>query len=125
MLRSSAPTAHELRGSRRCHRRYVDLVEAGIIDPTRVVRVALENAVSVASVLLLTEATLTELPVPVGISGSRTVLRADQWFPRRGPITVTLRPPLLAQGGTWEAAVELRRRARAEVADAAQEPLVE
>jgi chaperonin GroEL len=41
---------------------YVDLVEAGIIDPTKVVRVALENAVSVASVLLLTEATLTELP---------------------------------------------------------------
>jgi chaperonin GroEL len=40
----------------------VDLVEAGIIDPTKVVRIALENAVSVASVLLLTEATLTELP---------------------------------------------------------------
>jgi chaperonin GroEL len=43
---------------------YVDLVEAGIIDPTKVLRVALENAVSVASVLLLTEATLTELPEP-------------------------------------------------------------
>ncbi len=41
---------------------YVDLVEAGIIDPTKVVRVALENAVSVASLLLLTEATLTEIP---------------------------------------------------------------
>jgi chaperonin GroEL len=41
---------------------YVDLVEAGIIDPTKVVRVGLENAVSVASVLLLAEATLTELP---------------------------------------------------------------
>jgi chaperonin GroEL len=41
---------------------YVDLVEAGIIDPTKVIRVALENAVSVASVLLLAEATLTELP---------------------------------------------------------------
>jgi chaperonin GroEL len=41
---------------------YVDLVEAGIVDPTKVVRVALENAVSVASVLLLTEATMTELP---------------------------------------------------------------
>jgi chaperonin GroEL len=41
---------------------YVDLVEAGIIDPTKVVRVALENAVSIASVLLLTEATLTEIP---------------------------------------------------------------
>jgi chaperonin GroEL len=42
--------------------RYVDLVESGIIDPTKVVRVALENAVSVASLLLLTEATLTEVP---------------------------------------------------------------
>jgi chaperonin GroEL len=41
---------------------YVDLAEAGIIDPTKVVRVALENAVSVASVLLLAEATLTEKP---------------------------------------------------------------
>ena len=44
--------------------KYVDLMEAGIIDPTKVVRVALENAVSVASILLLTEATLTELPEP-------------------------------------------------------------
>jgi len=43
---------------------YVDLVKAGIIDPTKVVRTALENAVSVAGVLLLTEATLTELPEP-------------------------------------------------------------
>ena len=41
---------------------YVDLVDAGIIDPTKVVRIALENAVSVASVLLLTEATMTEIP---------------------------------------------------------------
>jgi chaperonin GroEL len=46
---------------------YVDLVEAGIIDPTKVVRVALENAVSVASVLLLTEATMTEIPEPEGM----------------------------------------------------------
>jgi chaperonin GroEL len=41
---------------------YVDLMEAGIIDPAKVVRVGLENAVSVASVLLLTEATMTEIP---------------------------------------------------------------
>jgi chaperonin GroEL len=45
-------------------KRYVDLVEAGIIDPTKVVRIALENAVSVASVLLLTEATMTEIEEP-------------------------------------------------------------
>jgi chaperonin GroEL len=41
---------------------YVDLVEAGIIDPTKVVRLAVENAVSAASLLLLTDATLTEVP---------------------------------------------------------------
>jgi chaperonin GroEL len=41
---------------------YVDLLEAGIVDPTKVVRVALENSVSVASTLLLTEATMTEIP---------------------------------------------------------------
>jgi len=43
-------------------KQYVDLIEAGIIDPTKVVRIGLENAVSVASVLLLTEATMTEIP---------------------------------------------------------------
>jgi chaperonin GroEL len=41
---------------------YVDLFEAGIVDPTKVTRIALENAVSVASILLLTEATMTEIP---------------------------------------------------------------
>jgi chaperonin GroEL len=44
--------------------KYVDLVETGIIDPTKVVRIALENAVSVAGVLLLTEATMTDIPEP-------------------------------------------------------------
>src|SRR5512146_691547 len=43
-------------------KQFVDLIEAGIVDPVKVVRIALENAVSVASVLLLTEATMTELP---------------------------------------------------------------
>jgi chaperonin GroEL len=45
-------------------RKYVDLIEVGIIDPTKVVRLALENAVSVAGVLLLTEVTMTEVPEP-------------------------------------------------------------
>jgi chaperonin GroEL len=44
--------------------KYVDLVEAGIIDPTKVVRLALENAVSAASTLLLTEVTMTEVTDP-------------------------------------------------------------
>ncbi len=42
--------------------RYTDLLEAGIVDATKVVRCALENAISVAGMLLLTEATLTDLP---------------------------------------------------------------
>jgi chaperonin GroEL len=45
-------------------REYVDLLEAGIIDPTKVVRSALENAVSVASTLLLTEATMVTVEEP-------------------------------------------------------------
>jgi chaperonin GroEL len=44
--------------------KYVDLMEAGIIDATKVTRIALENAVSVASLLLLTEATLTPVQEP-------------------------------------------------------------
>jgi chaperonin GroEL len=44
--------------------KYVDLNDAGIIDPTKVVRLALENAVSAAGVLLLTEVTMTEVPEP-------------------------------------------------------------
>jgi chaperonin GroEL len=49
--------------------RYVDLMEAGIIDATKVARLALEHAVSVAGVLLLTEATLTEVPDPAPAHG--------------------------------------------------------
>ena len=43
-------------------KQFVDLFEAGIVDPAKVVRLGLENAVSVAGVLLLTEATVTEKP---------------------------------------------------------------
>ena len=42
--------------------KYEDLVEAGIIDPTKVVRTALQNAASIASLLLTTEALVTEIP---------------------------------------------------------------
>jgi chaperonin GroEL len=41
---------------------YVDMIEAGIIDPTKVERVALQNAASVASLLLTTEALVADLP---------------------------------------------------------------
>jgi len=41
---------------------YEDLVKAGVIDPTKVVRVALQNAASVAALMLTTEALIAELP---------------------------------------------------------------
>ncbi|HEX7780810.1 MAG TPA: TCP-1/cpn60 chaperonin family protein, partial [Vicinamibacterales bacterium] len=41
---------------------YEDLVKAGVIDPTKVVRMALQNASSVASLLLTTDALVSELP---------------------------------------------------------------
>ncbi len=50
---------------------YVNMYEAGIIDPTKVTRVALENAASVAGMLLTTEATITDIPSdePGGMPG--------------------------------------------------------
>ncbi len=41
---------------------YTDMIEAGIIDPTKVVRFALQNAASVASLLITTEAVVAEKP---------------------------------------------------------------
>ncbi|MEW5855354.1 MAG: chaperonin GroEL [Myxococcota bacterium] len=61
--RMRASTGHVGFDAATCN--YVDLFDAGIVDPTKVVRVALENAVSVASLLLLTEATMTDIPEPV------------------------------------------------------------
>jgi chaperonin GroEL len=42
--------------------KYVDFIDAGIVDPTKVVRVALQNAASVASLLITTEAMITDRP---------------------------------------------------------------
>jgi len=42
--------------------KYEDLFEAGVVDPTKVTRTALQNAASVASLLLTTEALVTEIP---------------------------------------------------------------
>jgi chaperonin GroEL len=43
---------------------FEDLVAAGIIDPTKVVRTALQNAASISGLLLTTDAAVTELPEP-------------------------------------------------------------
>ena len=44
---------------------YVDMVESGIIDPTKVTRSALQNAASIAATLLTTESIVTDIPEPV------------------------------------------------------------
>jgi chaperonin GroEL len=48
---------------------YENLVEAGIIDPTKVVRCALQNAASIASLLLTTEAVICEIPSEKAAAG--------------------------------------------------------
>ena len=42
--------------------KYIDMIKEGIIDPTKVTRTALENAVSVAGTMLITECTIVEDP---------------------------------------------------------------
>ncbi|HVP29734.1 MAG TPA: TCP-1/cpn60 chaperonin family protein, partial [Myxococcota bacterium] len=49
--------------------KYEDLMKAGVIDPTKVVRSALQNAASVASLLLTTEAAVAEKPEKKGAGG--------------------------------------------------------
>ena len=44
--------------------KFEDLAAAGIVDPTKVVRTALQNAASIAGLLLTTDAAVTELPEP-------------------------------------------------------------
>jgi 1-acyl-sn-glycerol-3-phosphate acyltransferase len=54
--------------------------------------------------------------VPVGIQGTRAILRAEQWFPRRGMVRVTVGTPMRPQGSDWGAAVALRDAVRAQIA---------
>ncbi|HEX4534396.1 MAG TPA: chaperonin GroEL, partial [Rhizomicrobium sp.] len=42
--------------------KYVDFIDAGIVDPTKVVRIALQNASSVAALLITTEAMVADRP---------------------------------------------------------------
>ena len=46
------------------HDEYIDMVEAGIIDPTKVTRSALQNAASVAAMILTTESLVADIPAP-------------------------------------------------------------
>jgi acyl carrier protein len=50
--------------------------------------------------------------VPVAIRGTRSILRAGSWFPRRGAVRVTVTAPLIPEGNDWSAAVKLKEKAR-------------
>jgi 1-acyl-sn-glycerol-3-phosphate acyltransferase len=60
--------------------------------------------------------------VPVTLRGTRSMLRDSHWFPRRGILTVTVGEPIMPSGSDWAAAIELRNRARAEIARQCGEP---
>ncbi len=65
----------------------------------------------------------TNVPVtPVAIRGARNIIRGNNWFPRRGQIEVTVRPPVTPSGNGWQVALTLRDAARAEVARHCGEP---
>jgi 1-acyl-sn-glycerol-3-phosphate acyltransferase len=60
--------------------------------------------------------------VPITISGTRSVLRGEQWFPRRGAITVHIGAPLQPDGSDFAAAIRLRDAARAAILARCGEP---
>ena len=60
--------------------------------------------------------------LPVAIRGTRSVLRDGDWLPRRGVIQLLAGPLLRPQGKDWAAAVDLRKRARAEILGRCGEP---
>jgi 1-acyl-sn-glycerol-3-phosphate acyltransferase len=60
--------------------------------------------------------------VPMAVSGTRSILRSGQWFPRRGTVSVTIGSPIMPQGNDWTAAIALREGARAQILSYCGEP---
>jgi 1-acyl-sn-glycerol-3-phosphate acyltransferase len=60
--------------------------------------------------------------VPLTIRGTRSILRPDHWFPRRGTIGITISRPILPGAADWAAALKLRDAARAEILRHCGEP---
>ena len=77
---------------------YKDMVGAGIIDPTKVVRVALQDAASIAGLLITTEAMVGDRPEPKGAPGMPHDQRYGRhgWYGRYGFLTALALPELAA-----------------------------
>jgi 1-acyl-sn-glycerol-3-phosphate acyltransferase len=102
--------------------------EGGIEDTERQYRAAREGQ----RIISFPEGTLTRMPgllgfqlgafvvaaragvpvIPITIQGTRSILRAGQWFPHRGDIAVDIGKPVLPKGSGFDAAVRLRDRLR-------------
>ncbi len=113
----------------------------GIEDTTK----ALEAARAGERIVSFPEGTLTRMPgllgfhmgafhvaaqtglpvIPVVIHGTRSVLRGDQWFPQRGPISVHIGAPVRPDGSDFEAAVRLRDKVRTIMLEQCNEPDLE
>jgi 1-acyl-sn-glycerol-3-phosphate acyltransferase len=112
--------------------------QAGVLDTEAI----LEAARTHARLVFFPEGTLSRMPgllgfylgaflvaaraaipiVPVTISGTRSILRGDQWFPRRGRILVRISPQLMTDGTDFEAALRLRDAARSTILARCGEP---
>ena len=53
--------------------------------------------------------------IPSGLRGTRSILRADEWFPRRGSLRLCIGRPIEPRGSDWAAEIHLRDAARAEM----------
>ena len=63
--------------------------------------------------------------VPVALRGTRSVMRSNYWFPRRGPVRITIGEPIPPDGDDFSAALRLRDKARSEILEHCGEPDLE
>ncbi|MGF1868861.1 AMP-binding protein [Photobacterium indicum] len=113
-------------------------MQKGVIDARRIAA----NARGNRSLFFFPEGTLYRMPglhefhmgafiaavdgglpvVPITLCGTRSKLRGNSLFPRRGDISVTIGKPLTSQGTDWNAALALRDQARTEILKHCGEP---
>jgi 1-acyl-sn-glycerol-3-phosphate acyltransferase len=60
--------------------------------------------------------------VPIAIRGTRFKMRSETWFPRKGPVTITIGKPLTPHGTDWNAALKLRNQVREDIVRNCGEP---
>jgi 1-acyl-sn-glycerol-3-phosphate acyltransferase len=60
--------------------------------------------------------------VPIAIAGTRALMPAGDWLPRRGPVQVVVGAPITPSGSDWDAAIRLRNAARTHILAHCGEP---